>query len=116
MHVYEVHPRKDKRGANLVSDTLPSGRLWYAERDAVDYAKFYSRSHDAVIRVYDAAANVIKTHEHKAISKSHKPSSGLKIRWPVKGPCRFESGHRQFLLCGFPAAAGEFFADSGKAD
>src|SRR5213595_3221669 len=22
--------------------------------------------------------------------------NGLKIRWAVKGPCRFESGHRQF--------------------
>ena len=32
--------------------------------DAVDYAKFYSRSHDAVIRVYDDAGNVIETHEH----------------------------------------------------
>ena len=27
-------------------------------------AKFYSRSHDAVIRVYDDAGNVIETHEH----------------------------------------------------
>jgi hypothetical protein len=27
-------------------------------------AKFYSRSHDAVIRVFDAAGNVIETHEH----------------------------------------------------
>jgi hypothetical protein len=26
--------------------------------------KFYSRSHDAVIRVYDDAGNVIHTHEH----------------------------------------------------
>jgi hypothetical protein len=24
--------------------------------------------------------------------------NGLKIRWAVKGPCRFESGHRQFQL------------------
>ena len=30
---------------------------------AIGYAKFYSRSHDAVIRVYDAAGNVIETHE-----------------------------------------------------
>ncbi|HEY2119540.1 MAG TPA: hypothetical protein VGH37_10185 [Candidatus Acidoferrum sp.] len=29
------------------------------------YAKFYSRSHDAVIRVYDAECNLIETHEHK---------------------------------------------------
>jgi len=33
-------------------------------RKAVGYAKFYSRSADAVIRVYDAAGNVINTHEH----------------------------------------------------
>jgi hypothetical protein len=33
-------------------------------RDAIGYAQFYSRSHDAVIRVYDAAGNVIETHEH----------------------------------------------------
>lgn len=31
----------------------------------MDYAKFFSRSHDAVIRVYDHAGNVIETHEHK---------------------------------------------------
>jgi hypothetical protein len=45
---------------------LPFGGLWYTKPDdAVDYAKFFSRSHDAVIRVYDAAGNVIQTHEHK---------------------------------------------------
>jgi hypothetical protein len=27
--------------------------------------KFFSRSHDAAIRVYDEAGNVIETHEHK---------------------------------------------------
>jgi hypothetical protein len=30
----------------------------------MSYAKFFSRSHDAVIRVYDPAGNVIETHEH----------------------------------------------------
>ncbi len=44
------------------------GRLWHGKPNAVSnamgYAKFYSRSHDAVIRVYDAAGNVIETHEH----------------------------------------------------
>jgi hypothetical protein len=35
-----------------------------AASNAVGYAKFYSRSHDAVIRVYDEAGNVIETHEH----------------------------------------------------
>jgi hypothetical protein len=28
MHVYEVHPRKDKRGVDLISNVLPYGRLW----------------------------------------------------------------------------------------
>jgi hypothetical protein len=64
-HVYEVRPRKDHRGVNLISDALPFGRLWYTEPDdAVDYAKFFSRSHRAVIHVYDDAGNVIETHEH----------------------------------------------------
>jgi hypothetical protein len=36
-----------------------------AASNAVGYAKFFSRSHDAVIRVYDAAGKVIETHEHK---------------------------------------------------
>jgi hypothetical protein len=31
--------------------------------DAIGYAKFYSRSHDAVIRVYYEAGNLITTHE-----------------------------------------------------
>jgi predicted transcriptional regulator len=64
-HVYEVRPRKDKRGFDLISDALPFGRLRYGEPDAISYAKFYSRSHDAVIRVYDDAGNVIATHEDK---------------------------------------------------
>jgi hypothetical protein len=29
-----------------------------------EYAKLFSRSHDAVIHVYDEAGNVIETHEH----------------------------------------------------
>jgi hypothetical protein len=37
---------------------------WYGKPNAIDYAKHRSRSHNAVIRVYDAAGNVIKTHEH----------------------------------------------------
>jgi hypothetical protein len=46
-----------------------SARLWYGEPDAVTnairYAKFRSRSHDTVVRVYDDAGNVVETHEHK---------------------------------------------------
>jgi len=66
MHVYEVRPRKDKRGVDLISDVLPFGRLWYETPDnAIGYAMHSSRSHHAVIRVYHAAGNVIETHERK---------------------------------------------------
>jgi hypothetical protein len=62
-----VRPRKDHRGVDLVSDALPFGRLWYAEpnaiTNAIGYAKHRSRSHYAVIRVYDAGDNVIEAHE-----------------------------------------------------
>jgi hypothetical protein len=63
-HVYEIRPRKDHRGVDLISDALPFGRLWYIEPNAISnaigYAKFFSRSHDAVIRVYDDTGNVIE--------------------------------------------------------
>jgi hypothetical protein len=57
----------DHRRVDLIFDALPFGRLRCGEPNAVsnaiDYAKFRSRSHDAVIRVYDDAGNVIETHE-----------------------------------------------------
>jgi hypothetical protein len=69
MHIYQIRPRKDKRGVDLVSDVLPFGRLRYGEPNAVinaiGYAMHRSRSNPAVIRVYDAAGNVIETHERK---------------------------------------------------
>jgi hypothetical protein len=47
IHVYEVRPRKDKRGVDLISDVLPFGRLWYggpnAISNAIGCAEFYSR-------------------------------------------------------------------------
>jgi hypothetical protein len=77
MRVHEVHPVTDHRGVDLISDALPFGRLWYSEpnagSNAVDYAKFDSRSQNAVIRVYDDAGNVMETHEQAgAVSQSHK--------------------------------------------
>jgi hypothetical protein len=69
-YVYEVRPRKDKRGVDLISDVLPFGRLWCGEPNAISYAKFFSRSYDAVIRVYDSAGNVIETHSRPDSSKS----------------------------------------------
>ena len=35
MHVYEVRPRKDKRDYDLISDSLPFGRLWYVGPNAI---------------------------------------------------------------------------------
>jgi hypothetical protein len=62
----EVGFRKDKRGVDLISDALPFGRLWYTKPDdAIGDAKHRSRSHDAVIRVYDDADKVIETHLHR---------------------------------------------------
>ncbi len=65
-HVYQVCSRRDGRGVDLISDALPFGRLWYGEpgaiSNAIGYAKFRSRSHDAVIRVYDEAGDVIGEH------------------------------------------------------
>ncbi len=57
----EKYPTHIYRGVELISDALPFGRLWYAgsqaAANAIDNAKFRSRSHDAVIRVYDAASH-----------------------------------------------------------
>jgi hypothetical protein len=36
MHQYEVRPRKDHRGVDLISDALPFGALWYAEPNVVE--------------------------------------------------------------------------------
>ena len=72
--IYEIRPRADKRGFDLISDALPYRPLWYrgpnAIRDAINYAKFYSCSHDAVIHVYDEAGNVIETHEQTSALES----------------------------------------------
>ena len=44
---------------------LPFFRLRYdTPNNAIGYAMHTSRSHDAVIRVYDDVGNVIQTHAH----------------------------------------------------
>jgi hypothetical protein len=104
-HVYEVHPRKDKRGVDLISDALPCGRLWYGEPNAVNnavgYAMHCSRSHDAVIRVYDDAGNVIETHETPVSSKSREHLSyETKSRHAVK--------HNGSLLRGWLTSSSDY--------
>jgi hypothetical protein len=79
LHEYEVRPRRDKRGADLISDVLPFDRLWYIEPNAISnaiaYAKFRSPVTHAAIRAYDDAGNVIETHEHAG----HLPHSRLRL-------------------------------------
>jgi hypothetical protein len=83
---YEVRPCKDKRGIDLISDVLPFGRLSNGEpnamSNAIGYAEHRSRSHNAVIRVYDEASNVIETHEHaaRASSKCDERAKNLRRR------------------------------------
>ena len=54
-HVYEIRPRKDGRGLDLISERLPLGVLWFegadAIEDAVNYARAFSYPHPAIIRV-----------------------------------------------------------------
>jgi hypothetical protein len=47
-HVYEVRPRKDHRGVDLISDTLPFGRLWYG----VLYSSNYVRNAHAISNLF----------------------------------------------------------------
>jgi hypothetical protein len=42
IHVYEVRPRKDEPGFDLISDALPFGQLWYAGPNAVGNAIGYA--------------------------------------------------------------------------
>jgi hypothetical protein len=79
MHVYEVRPRQGKREVDLISDVLPFGRLWYTKvGDAVEYATFYSRSHDAVIRVYDDAGSMLKA---QARTRFHRTVKNCRRKW-----------------------------------
>jgi len=66
--VYEVRPRKDREGFDLISD-LRYGPIWYAGpdavRNAIAYAKYRSRSRSqrAIIRVLDDSGAVVQMHE-----------------------------------------------------
>ena len=65
--VYEIHPRNDRDGFDLISHRLRYGPIWYtgpdAVRYAVAYAKYCSHSNRAVIRVFNEAGKVTETHE-----------------------------------------------------
>ena len=66
--VYEIRPRKDRDGFDLIGDPLRFDPIWYAGPDAVRYAVAYakycscSRSHRAIIRVLNEEGNVTETN------------------------------------------------------
>ena len=61
--VYEVRPRKNQDGFDVISDRLRYGPIWYAGPDAIRYAVAYAKYHSwsqsrrAIIRVFT------ETHE-----------------------------------------------------
>jgi hypothetical protein len=67
--LYEVRPRKDRDGFDLVSERFRYGPIWYsgpdAVRNAIAYAKYRShfRSQRAIVRVLDQAGAVVQMHE-----------------------------------------------------
>jgi hypothetical protein len=65
--VYEIRPRKDRNGFDLISDRLRRGPIWYAGpdavRNAVAFATYRSRSRWVIIRVFNEAGKVTETHE-----------------------------------------------------
>jgi len=77
-----MRSRKDYRGVDPISDALPFGRLWCGEPgavgNAIDYARFRSRLHRAVIRAYDAAGSVSKRTSTRAISKSDEQKAATR--------------------------------------
>ena len=78
MHVYEVRPRKDHRGVDLISDVLPFGRLWYDTPDnAIGYAMHNSRSHDGVRTTARRFVKIVLTHFCGSWYKGVPPSRRL---------------------------------------
>jgi hypothetical protein len=67
--LYEVRPRKDRDGFDLISELFRYGPIWYAGpdaiRNAIAYAKYRShhRSQRAIIRVLDDCGEVVQMHE-----------------------------------------------------
>ena len=71
-YVYEVRPRKEKPGVDLISEALPFGRLWYsgpnATDNAISFASFYGRACDIIIRVFDFDGKMVAEQRQKAAS------------------------------------------------
>ena len=97
-HITQWTARLRRYGASvdLISDVLLFGRLWYdgpgAVSHAIGYARHYSRSHDAVIRVYDEAGNVIETHEYAGDFKEWWCDQNV-CDYRIRGTSESERGH-----------------------
>jgi hypothetical protein len=68
--------------SSRISDTCHSAGCWYGEPNAISnvisFAKSNSGSHDAVIRVYDEAGNVVETHEEAGwLPEKHLPHQSI---------------------------------------
>jgi len=67
--LYEVRPRKDRDGFDLINELFRYGPIWYAGpdavRNAIAYARYRShfRSQRAIIRVLDDFGAVVQMHE-----------------------------------------------------
>jgi hypothetical protein len=81
-HLYEIRPNKDRRGIDLIGEPLPLGVLWFkgsdAIEDAINYARSFSYSHRAIIRVLDESETVVVTVEladdfSRAVNISARP-------------------------------------------
>jgi hypothetical protein len=66
-HVYEVRPRKDHRGVDLISDVLPFGRSWYGEPDAT---ADYSEAMYAALTSISQATQVSSCQQMKSSTRS----------------------------------------------
>jgi hypothetical protein len=72
-------PIENHRGLDLISGSAAI-RLWCDTPDnAIGYAIDSTRSHDAVIRIYDHAGNVIETHKHTGDFKDCRTPPALLI-------------------------------------
>ena len=85
--VYEIRPREDRDGFDLISDRLRYGPIWYAGPDAVRcavaYAKYrsHSRSHRAIIRVFDESGRDRDPRISRRFSRAVTDLTYLVAKW-----------------------------------
>src|SRR4029434_2032272 len=78
--LYEVRPRKDRDGFDLINELFRYGPIWYAGpdavRNAIAYAKYrsHSRSQRAIIRVLDDSGAVVQIDEESVTFGTTNPT------------------------------------------